>query len=136
MTAEMPATAVTDRSSKSAAEGRSEATWVETDLGRLPAPSDSPGSFPWTLTVAAFTGSSRVSGVTDPPALDGVSFKTPDLDGEAMSRLDRLSRDAFRKRRKCWGVEGVREGAARSSAWAWHWDLERCQGHSLSQGTG
>ena len=62
--------------------------------------------------MASFTGSSRVSGVTSPPALDGVSFKTPDLDGEAMSRLDRLSRDAFRKRRKCWGVEGVREGAA------------------------
>lgn len=53
-----------------------------------------------------------------------------------MSRLDRLSREAFRKRRKCWGVEGAREGAARSSTWVWHWDLERCRGHSLGQGTG
>lgn len=74
--------------------------------------------------------------MTDPLALDGVGFRTPDLDGEAMGRLDRLSRDAFRKRRKCWGVEGAKEGAARSSMWVWHWYLERCQGHSLSQGTG
>lgn len=74
--------------------------------------------------------------MTDPLALDGVSFRTPDLDGEAMSRLDRrkLSREAFRKRRKCWGVEGrekeLPEAARGSGTGTW----KGVRGHSLSQG--